>query len=81
MSDEMREITAREAEEILGIPAGSIRAWASRDLIFCSGATKQGAKTYPLKRVIELGASSRRIRSSPRKSRRSLDLNVVRPVS
>lgn len=52
--DERRVITASESEAQLGLPASSVRAWASQGRIYPVGEDLDGSKWYPLKAVLEL---------------------------
>ena len=53
-NDEKRVITAKESEAQLGLPASSVRAWASQGRIYPCGEDHEGRKWYQLKDVLEL---------------------------
>lgn len=55
-----RHITAREAQDCLGIPAGTIRAWASLGKLFAVSIDRDGARWYRLADVLELREATRR---------------------
>lgn len=67
-----RVITTREAEESLGIPASSIRAWASRERIYAVSIDANGERWYRLAEVLELAAGTRRRTRHTRPRRASL---------
>jgi excisionase family DNA binding protein len=53
--DDRRVITAREAAESLGIPAGTVRSWASRGDLFAVSIGRDGQRWYLLSDVMNLG--------------------------
>lgn len=55
-----RVITSREAEEQLGIPASSIRAWASQRRLFAVSIAANGERWYRLSDVVELRETTAR---------------------
>lgn len=54
--DDRRVITAKEAETYLGIPASSIRAWASTQHLYPVSIGPRGERWYPLSEVLALAA-------------------------
>lgn len=63
MSDERRTMTAPEAERELGVPASSIRGWASLQKLFAVGIDQRGRKLYRVSDVLALReATGRRAR-------------------
>jgi DNA-binding transcriptional MerR regulator len=52
--DDRRTITATEAARTLGIPSGTVRSWASRQLIFAVAIGRDGQKWYRLDQVLAL---------------------------
>lgn len=66
-----RLISANEAECVLGIPAGSIRAWASLRRLFARGKGPRGESLYSLREVIELSATTKRRKKHARPTRRN----------
>lgn len=52
--DDRRTITAAEAQRSLGIPAGTIRSWASRQRIFAVSIGPDGQRWYRLDQVVAL---------------------------
>ena len=67
---ERRVLTAREAEETLGIPAGTTRGWASRELLYAV-ADENGEKWYKLRDLIELLHTTKRRARHVRPTRRA----------
>jgi DNA-binding transcriptional MerR regulator len=67
---ERRHITAREAQESLGIPAGTIRGWASKGLLLAVQTDENREQGYRLKDVLDLAASTKRRSRHARPSRR-----------
>jgi len=68
--DDRRHITAREAEEQLGIPSGTVRAWASQRKLFAVSIARDGSRWYLLAEVLKLNESSKRRAQHTRPSRR-----------
>lgn len=66
-----RVITAREAQEELGIPASTIRAWASQQRLFAVSIARNGVRWYRLADVLALAASTARRVRHARPSRRN----------
>ena len=64
-----RVITAREAESMLGIPASSIRAWASQQRLFAVSIDADGSRWYLLADVLALREMTRRRARHARPSR------------
>jgi hypothetical protein len=61
MSDKLRHLfTAAEAEVWLGIPAGTVRAWASRERVFSFGLDERNRPMYDRDHLVALRDSSRR---------------------
>lgn len=52
--DDRRVITATEAHRELGIPAGTVRSWASRRLIFAVSIGRDGQRWYRLADILAL---------------------------
>lgn len=46
--------TAQQAERELGIPAGTVRAWASRKRLYSQGIDLDGRPMYTRKHLVEL---------------------------
>lgn len=55
-----RVVTAREAQDMLGIPAGTIRGWASQGRLFAVSIGERGERWYKLTDVLALRDSTRR---------------------
>jgi hypothetical protein len=72
LQDSRRVITAREAEKELGIPAGTIRAWASEGKLLCRSIGSDRQRWYLLSDVLELRAKTTRRAPHTRPNRRSL---------
>jgi hypothetical protein len=64
-----RVITAREAEQTLGIPASTIRAWASQERIHAVSIDANRERWYRLADVIELRSTTQRRTRHTRPSR------------
>jgi hypothetical protein len=60
--DDRRRITAREAETELGVPASTIRAWASasKQRLYAIGIDLKGRKLYRLSDVLTLRDATHR---------------------
>ncbi|HEU4540318.1 MAG TPA: hypothetical protein VFR23_04250 [Jiangellaceae bacterium] len=70
-----RHITAREAQDCLGIPAGTIRGWAKDEAKLCPvSIDANGERWYRLADVLELAATTRRRKSHCRPNRRRRDI-------
>ena len=69
--DARRHITAREAEEQLGIPSGTVRAWASQRKLFAVSIARDGSRWYLLAEVLKLAESTTRRVRHTRPSRRA----------
>ena len=57
--EDARTITANEAWDYLGIPAGTIRTWAARGKLYAVGIGPDGQRWYYLHRVLELRDATR----------------------
>jgi hypothetical protein len=66
--DERRVITAREAQDELGVPASSIRAWASQGRLHAVSIGPDRQRWYLLSDVVELASATRRRRPHQRPS-------------
>jgi hypothetical protein len=63
LQDARRVITAKEAEDNLGIPAGTIRGWAATGKLLARSIGRNRQRWYLLSEVLELaGQTSRRVR-------------------
>ena len=49
-----RLLTAAQAQQYLGVPAGTVRYWASRGLLHCRGRNPRGIPLYEAARIVEL---------------------------
>lgn len=54
--NERRVITAAEAEQYLGIPAATVRKWASRGRVHSVGIAHRGQRWYRLRDILDLAA-------------------------
>lgn len=60
--------TASEAARMLGIPAGSIRAWASSKKLWAMGLDERGRPMYDREHLIALrDGTHRRVARAPRR--------------
>jgi len=61
MSDKVRHLfTAAEAQTWLGIPAGTVRAWAAREKLWSFGLDEQGRPMYDRDHLVALRDSRKR---------------------
>lgn len=58
--DDLRTITAREAESLLGIPRGSLRAWRITRGLLPAEILPDGTLTYRLAHIVALAHETRR---------------------
>lgn len=65
-----RVLTAREAQLRLGIPASSVRAWASMGRLHAVSIDRRGARWYRMLDLVELANTTRRRAPHTRPSRR-----------
>jgi hypothetical protein len=70
LQDARRHITAPEAEACLGIPKGTIRAWASQGKIHTVSTAKRGTQWYLLSEVLVLARHTKRRAHHKRPTRR-----------
>lgn len=69
--DRVRHLfTAAEASRLFGIPAGTIRAWCSRKLLWAYGIDKYKRPMYDRDHLLELKRGSTRKARSEQKKRR-----------
>lgn len=59
-SSDDRLVSAAEAAAELGVPAGTVRGWKARELLFPVGQDTAGRPLYRLGQVRELAAKTRR---------------------
>lgn len=70
--DRVRHLyTAPEAERVFGIPAGTIRAWCSRKLLYHYGLDKYGRKMFDRDHLLELKRGSTRNARREQRTRRN----------
>lgn len=67
--EDRRVITAPEAQRELGIPASSIRAWASQERLFPVSIDQRGRRWYRLADVLALRQTTNRRASHKRPAR------------
>ena len=72
-----RVVTPREAEEQLGIPASSIRAWASQKRLFAVSIDRNRSRWYRLADVLALAATTRRRVRHARPRRRHAEVDIT----
>lgn len=70
--EDRRTITAKEAEAELGIPAGTIRGWASAGKLYAVSIGPDRQRWYLLAEVLILAEQSRRRTRHTRPKRRTL---------
>lgn len=54
VTDPRRRITAAEAPDVIGVPAGTVRSWASRSLIYACGVDHRHQPLYWLRDLEQL---------------------------
>ena len=72
LRDQRRVITAKEAQAQLGIPAGSIRGWASAGRLLARSIGPDRQRWYLIADVLELAAQAKRRTRHERPKRRML---------
>lgn len=60
MSDPRSRIAAWEAPALLGVPAGTVRSWASLGLVYSVGIDEQNRPLYPVATLEQLRDRRRR---------------------
>lgn len=61
MNDKVRHLfTAAEAQTWLGIPAGTVRAWAKREKLWSFGLDEQGRPMYDRDHLVALRDARRK---------------------
>ncbi len=68
-TDARRTITATEAQACLGIPASTIRAWATQGRLYAVGIGPDRQREYHLADVLALRETTQRRRRHTRPSR------------
>lgn len=63
--------TAADAEKVLGIKAGTIRAWRSRRLLWHFGLDKYGRPMYDRDHLMDLKRGSTRLARQEQRTRRN----------
>jgi hypothetical protein len=81
--DDRRKVTAREAQTELGVPTGTIRAWASasKQRLYAVGIDTRGRKLYRLSDVLALRDATRRRTHHTRPTRAMTEPPELEPTT